>query len=335
MARAINKGPKPSGGYARVSSKSLKEAKEKSARRLAPRPEPLGLGKAARAPLRRESVYADAVTSLQAALLHAQKHGIAKLDARMLLLHTLGKDPLGASWLIAHEQDVLTAQQAADYGSACARRRAGEPVAYIVGVKEFYGLRLATDARVLDPRDDTETLVDWALEMKATKLLDLGTGSGAIALAIKSKRPEWQVFAGDASEGALAVATGNAARLGLAVEFRQGDWLAPFAGETFDLIASNPPYIAEGDPHMAALAHEPRSALTAGPDGLDDIRRIVAGAPPHLTSGGWLLLEHGHDQAEAVRALLAQSGFTEVSSRRDLAGIERCSGGKKAPTDNG
>ena len=335
MARAINKGPKPSGGYAKVSSKSMKEAKEKSARRLEPRPEPRALGKARRAPLRPASVYADGASTLQAALLHAQKHGMAKLDARMLLLHTLGKDPLDAAWLIAHEQDVLAATKAADYGAACARRRAGEPVAYIVGFKEFHGLRLATDARVLDPRDDTETLVDWALELPGGKLLDLGTGSGAIALAIKSKRPEWQVFASDASEGALAVATGNAARLGLKVEFRQGDWLAPFAGETFDLIASNPPYIAEGDPHMAALAHEPRGALTSGLDGLDDIRRIIAEAPAHLNAGGWLLLEHGHDQAEAVRALLAQSGFTEVVSRRDLAGIERCSGGKKAPCGNG
>ncbi|MDB5850281.1 MAG: protein-(glutamine-N5) methyltransferase, release factor-specific [Rhodoferax sp.] len=337
MARAINKGPKPSGGYAKVSSKSLKDAQEKSAKRLAPRPESRGLGKAARAPQRQASVYADAASSLHAALLRAQKHGIPKLDARMLLLHTLGKDALDAAWLVAHEQDSLTPPQATDYATACARRRAGEPVAYIVGYKEFYSLRLAVDARVLDPRDDTETLVDWALEHTATRVLDLGTGSGAIALAIKSKKPERQVFASDASEGALAVASGNAARLGLAVTFSQGDWLQPFAApaeqgaamKTFDLIVSNPPYIAEADPHVAALAHEPRSALTSGSDGLDDIRRIVAEAPAHLNAGGWLLLEHGHDQAEAVRALLAQRGFGDVQSRKDLAGIERCSGGSR------
>jgi len=333
MARSINKGPKPSGGYAKVSSKSLKEAKEKSARRLAPRPEPLGLGKSAQAPLRRESVYSDTVTSLQAALIRAQKHGIAKLDARMLLLHALGRDPLDTAWLVAHEQDALTTAQATDYGNACARRRAGEPVAYIVGHKEFYGLRLAIDTRVLDPRDDTETLVDWALEQTATRVLDLGTGSGAIALAIKSQRPGWQVSAGDASADALAVAAANAARLKLDVDFRQGDWFAPFAmpgmaADPFDLIVSNPPYVASADPHLAALKHEPLSALASGPDGLDDIRRIIAQAPAHLPGGGWLLLEHGHDQAEAVRDLLQQAGYGQVQSRRDLSGIERCSGGQ-------
>lgn len=332
MARSINKGPKPSGGYARVSSKSLKEAKEKSALRMAPRPETRGLGKAGQAPARRESVYTDTVNSLQAALLRAQKHGIAKLDARMLLLHAVGKDPLDAAWLIAHEQDKLSPAQAADYGNACTRRRAGEPVAYIVGHKAFHGLRLATDARVLDPRDDTETLVDWALEHEAARVLDLGTGSGAVALAIKSKRPAWQISAVDASADALAVATGNAQRLGLEIDFRQGDWFAPFrtsaAAEPFDLIVSNPPYIAENDPHLAALKHEPLAALVSGADGLDDIRRIIADARAHLQNGGWLLLEHGHDQAKAVCELLQMAGYGEVQSRIDLSGITRCSGGK-------
>ncbi len=337
MARSINKGPKPSGGYAKVSSKSLKEAQEKSAKRMAPRPEPRGLGKSAQAPLRRESVYADADNSLQAALLRAQKHGMTKVDARMLMLHVLGRDPLDAAWLIAHEQDALGATQAADYGNACARRRAGEPVAYIVGHKAFYGLRLATDARVLDPRDDTETLVDWALESvpenHAHRVLDLGTGSGAIALALKSQRPHWQVCAGDASADALAVASANAASLKLEVDFRHGDWFAPFNPssapiERFDLIVSNPPYIASADLHLAALKHEPLAALASGPDGLDDIRRIVAEASQHLRTGGWLLLEHGHDQAAAVRDLLRRAGYVAVQSRRDLSGIERCSGGQ-------
>ncbi|APW40852.1 protein-(glutamine-N5) methyltransferase, release factor-specific [Rhodoferax koreense] len=282
--------------------------------------------------MRRESVYADAVGSLQAALVRAQKHGIAKVDARMLLLHAVGKDPLDAAWLIAHEQDPLTAKQATDYGDACARRRAGEPVAYIVGHKEFHGLRLATDARVLDPRDDTETLVDWALELTAERVLDLGTGSGAIALAIKSNRPDWKVCAVDASADALTVARANAARLGLDVDFRHGDWLAPLrteaGAEQFDLVVSNPPYIPEADPHLAALKHEPLAALASGTDGLDDIRRIVADTPAHLREGGWLLLEHGHDQAAAVRDLLRQAGFGDVGSRLDLSGIERCSGGK-------
>ena len=336
MARSINKGPKPAGGFAKVSSKALKEAKEKSARRQAPRPEPRGLGKAAQAP-RRESVYADAANSVQAALLRAQKHGIAKVDARMLLLHALGRDTLDAAWLIAHEHDALSDLQASAYADACARRRAGEPVAYIVGHKAFYGLRLQTDARVLDPRDDTETLVDWALTLEGRQVLDLGTGSGAIALAIQSKRPDCRVVAVDASADALAVAAANAQRLGLQVEFRHGDWFAPFdapqdgqapAPIRFDLIVSNPPYIAGNDPHLAALRHEPMSALVSGEDGLVDIRRIVAGAPAHLADGGWLLLEHGHDQAEPVRALLVEAGFAEVQSRRDLSGIERCSGGR-------
>jgi release factor glutamine methyltransferase len=336
MARSINKGPKPSGGFAKVSSKSLKEAQEKSAKRLAPRPETRPLGKAGQAAGRRESVYADTVNTLQAALLRAQKHGIAKVDARMLLLHVLGKDPQDAAWLIAHEQEVIGDAQTTAYGDACARRRAGEPVAYIVGHKAFYGLRLATDARVLDPRDDTEALVDWALTLQARRVLDLGTGSGAIALALKSNRPDWQVVAVDASTDALAVAADNAARLQLTVGFHHGNWFTPFTTGgndqatlgTFELIVSNPPYIASGDPHLPALHHEPVAALVSGVDGLDDIRRIVAGAPAHLAPGGWLLLEHGHDQAAPVRQLLVETGFSEVQSRPDLAGIERCSGGR-------
>jgi release factor glutamine methyltransferase len=183
---------------------------------------------------------------------------------------------------------------------------------------------------VLVPRPDTETLVEWALQCldgrPAPAVLDLGTGSGAIALAIQHARPDARVAAVDASADALAVARANAARLGLPVRFAQADWLDG-ADHGLDLIVSNPPYIVAGDPHLAALRHEPLQALVSGADGLDDIRRIVRAAPEHLADGGWLLLEHGYDQAEAVRQLLAARGFAEVQSRADLAGIARCSGG--------
>ncbi len=183
---------------------------------------------------------------------------------------------------------------------------------------------------MLVPRPDTETLVDWALDVLAGRpapaMLDLGTGSGAIALALQHARPDATVDAIDASAGALAVARANAGRLGLPVRFAQGDWLRG-AARGYALIVSNPPYIAAGDTHLAALRHEPLEALAAGPDGLDDLRRIVQDAPAHLADGGWLLLEHGHDQAAAVRGLLAARGFDAVQSRDDLAGIARCSGG--------
>ena len=260
------------------------------------------------------------------ALVRAQKHGTPKLDARMLLLHALGQDPHDAAWLIVNDGVEMSATQAEAFVALCARRRAGEPVAYILGHKAFYGLRLAIDARVLDPRDDTETLVDWALEHTASTVLDLGTGSGAIALALQSQRPAWQVHATDTSEGALAVARANAAALNLPVQFHHGDWLEAVVGQRFDLIVSNPPYIAATDPHLAALQHEPQSALVSGADGLDDIRRIISSAPACLKTDGWLLLEHGHDQAAAVRALLSAAGFDKPVSRTDLADIERCSG---------
>ena len=186
------------------------------------------------------------------------------------------------------------------------------------------------DARVLVPRPDTETLVEWALHCLQGRttpaVLDLGTGSGAIALAIQHARPDAQVMAVDRSAEALAVARANAQRLGLTVRFAEADWLDG-AGTDLDLLVSNPPYVAIGDPHLAALRHEPAGALVSGPDGLDDIRRIVEAAPAHLREGGWLLLEHGYDQAAAVRALLMRRGFVQVQSRDDLAGIARCSGG--------
>ena len=270
--------------------------------------------------------------TVREALAQAQALGLERIDAQLLLLHALNRADAGRAWLLAHDTDALPADRHAAFTALCQRRVAGEPVAYLRGTKEFYGLPLQVDARVLDPRPDTETLVDWALELlapvTAPRLLDLGTGSGAIALALQHERPDAQVSAVDASQDALAVAQANATRLGLAVQFAHGDWLRGVAGQ-FDAIVSNPPYIAAADPHLAALRHEPLQALASGVDGLDDIRAIVTQAPAHLLPGGWLLLEHGWDQAEAVQALLHTAGYTQVQSRKDLAGIARCSGGRR------
>ena len=270
--------------------------------------------------------------TLADALRHWQHRGLPRLEAQMLLLHALGQPPHARAWLLAHDDAPLPGAAAERLQTLAARRLAGEPIAYLTGEKHFHGLRLRVDARVLDPREDTETLVDWALALipagQPHRVLDLGTGSGAIALAIAHRRPQARVSASDASPDALAVARANGQRLGLAVDWRHGDWLAAVAGERFDVIVSNPPYIAEGDAHLGALAHEPRGALVSGADGLDDLRRIAAAAGAHLAPGGWLLLEHGWDQAAAVRALLAAAGLADVQSQRDLAGIERCSGGR-------
>jgi release factor glutamine methyltransferase len=267
---------------------------------------------------------------LRDALAEAAARGLARLDAQLLLLHVLGRSGDQRAWLIAHDDDPLPAEAAARYATLCGRRLAGEPVAYLTGQKEFFGLALQVDARVLVPRPDTETLVEWALELlrgrSAPRLIDLGTGSGAIALAIQSARPDARVEAVDRSAGALAVARANAQRLGLPVQFRQADWLQG-AGR-YDLVVSNPPYVAAADPHLPDLRHEPREALVAGDRGLDDLRAIAAAAPAHLAPGGWLLLEHGWDQAAAVRGLLQAAGLDSATSRRDLAGLERCSGGQ-------
>ena len=270
------------------------------------------------------------------ALAAAYGKGLERLDAQLLLLHALGKPASARSWLLAHDLDEL-AQGAADaFHALSLRRTAGEPLAYIVGSKEFFGLPLQVDARVLVPRPDTETLVEWSLALLEgfnvpLQVLDLGTGSGAIALAIahslKVAGRDGAVTAVDASVAALDVARNNAWQLGLAMKFFESNWLTQVS-ESFHLIASNPPYIASADPHLAALRHEPLQALAAGEDGLDDIRQIVSEAPGHLLSGGWLLLEHGYDQAGRVRELLVRQGFAQVQSRRDLAGIERCSGGQ-------
>lgn len=269
------------------------------------------------------------------ALAAAQTLGLERLDAQLLLLHALGKPASARAWLLAHDTDELTLEVADAFRALCVRRASGEPLAYIVGSKEFFGLALQVDGRVLVPRPDTETLVDWSLERLQLpgllQVLDLGTGSGAIALAIahslQAAGRQAQITAVDASTDALNVARDNAARLGLRVDFLESSWLQQVKGN-FHLIASNPPYIASADPHLAALAHEPLQALTAGADGLDDIRQIIEQAPSHLLPDGWLLLEHGYNQADRVRDLLAQRGFSQVQSRLDLAGIERCSGGQ-------
>lgn len=274
-------------------------------------------------------------------LRQAQTLGLARVDAQMLLLHGLQRPLHDRAWLLAHDGDTLTTAQETAWQAALQRRLQGEPVAYITGRKDFFGLTLNVDARVLDPRPDTETLVEWALACLAEaapasspangspRILDLGTGSGAVALALQHARPDAKVWAVDASEDALAVARANAARLHLGVQFMASDWLDAVDVQhtgRFDLIVSNPPYVAEGDPHLVALTHEPLQALASGPDGLDDIRQIIAQAPAFLTPGGWLLLEHGWDQAAPVQALLREAGFVQVQSRRDLGGIERCTG---------
>ena len=264
------------------------------------------------------------------ALSAAATQGVERLDAQLLLLHALGRTSDERAWLLAHDNDPLAADLAERFQQHLRRRLAGEPVAYVLGEKEFHGLALQVDARVLVPRPDTETLVDWAIGclhgLHEVRVMDLGTGSGAIALALQKARPDLQIHAVDASQDALAVARANGERLGLPVRFAHGNWLDG-AGSGYCLIVSNPPYVRENDPHLPALRHEPLSALAAGADGLDDIRRIVQAAPEHLADGGWLLLEHGHDQAGDGRALLAARGFQQVQSRNDLAGIERCSGG--------
>ena len=271
--------------------------------------------------------------TLAQALAQAHTLGLARIDAQLLLLHAVGRPDASRAWLLAHDTDALDETTHTQFIALCQRRVAGEPVAYLTGRKEFYGLPLQVDARVLDPRPDTETLVDWALEVIAPltspRVVDLGTGSGAVALALQSQRADAQMLAVDASADALAVAQANAERLGLPVQFRQANWLVGVEGP-FDAIVSNPPYIASADPHLAALTHEPLQALASGADGLEDIRAIVAQAPTHLRPGGWLLLEHGYDQAEAVQALLATQGFALVQSRNDLAGIARCTGGQWA-----
>lgn len=251
----------------------------------------------------------------------------------MLLLSLMQQPAHARAWLITHDTDILSAEQLQRWNELCTQRQQGTPVAYLTGHKEFYGLNLAVDDRVLDPRPDTETLVDWALELipedTASRVVDLGTGSGAIALALQSQHPAAKVIAVDASADALAVAQNNARTLNLPVQFAHGSWLEPLSElPAVDLIVSNPPYIRADDPHLAALTHEPLSALASGADGLEDIRSIIAQAPARLKAGGWLIFEHGWDQAADVAQLMQVAGFVQVQHRQDLAGIERCTGGQ-------
>jgi release factor glutamine methyltransferase len=268
--------------------------------------------------------------SVAECLQQALRQGLARVDSQILLLFALARPLHDRAWLLAHDTDLLTEAQQHHWDQALQRRLQGEPVAYITGRKDFFGLTLNVDARVLDPRPDTEILVEWALDLlpsgQPSRVLDLGTGSGAVALALQHQRPAAQVTAVDASADALAVASANALRLNLPVQCVLSHWMDAVPGQ-FELIVSNPPYVAEGDPHLADLTHEPLQALTSGADGLDDIRQIIAQAPSRLAPGGWLLLEHGWDQAAPVQALLREAGFVQVQSRRDLGDIERCTGG--------
>lgn len=271
--------------------------------------------------------------TIRDACIWAQTQGLSRAEWQMLVLHALGRSTVDRAWLLAHDTDPMPSKDWAALQLFVQRRLQGEPVAYITGCKEFFGLPLHIDAGVLDPRDDTETLVDWALELLHAgpslnqRVVDLGTGSGAVALAIKSQYPAAEVHAVDTSAEALVIAQANAMRLDLSIDFHHGSWLEPVSG-SFDLIVSNPPYIAIEDPHLTALQHEPLLALVSGADGLDAIRAIVLQSRERLKPGGWLLMEHGHDQADAVHALLHRIGYRCVQSRKDLAGIDRCSGGQ-------
>ena len=279
-----------------------------------------------------------APATVAACLVAARQQGIDRLDAQLLLGHLLDRSRI---WLLAHDDTVLTPAQSAAFDAMCARRLDDVPLAYLTGERGFHGLSLAVGPGVLVPRPETELLVAWALAqlqgLPAPEVVDLGTGSGAVALALArslatspASAARAKVSAVERSPQALQIAADNGRRLGLEVEWLAGDWWQPLAGRRFDLVVSNPPYIAAGDLHLPALRHEPAQALVAGDDGLDDLRVIVSGAPAHLRSGGWLLLEHGHDQGSAVRGCLQAAGFIEVSTRQDLAGLDRCSGGRLA-----
>ncbi len=255
----------------------------------------------------------------------------ARREAQILFGQTMG---VSRAWLSAHRDDVCEPGAAEALRELVGRRQAGEPVAYLVGRREFYGLEFRVTPAVLIPRADTETLVDAALEKlaqgSAADVLDLGTGSGCIAIAIAHERPAARVTAMDVSASALNVARENTVALGVDIEFVQGTWFQGLAGRQFDLIVSNPPYVAVADPHLqhGDLRFEPQTALVSGVDGLADLRTIIARAPGHLRDGGWLLVEHGYDQAVVCRDLLLDAGFGERMIRADIAGLPRVAGGR-------
>jgi release factor glutamine methyltransferase len=271
-------------------------------------------------------------------LRRAREIGVDRLDAQLLVAHVLGRD---RAWVVAHAEEPLERRDAEMAAAALARRAGGEPLAYIVGHREFHGLTLRVSPAVLIPRADTETLVDAALSCLAGPMAslarpavaDLGTGSGAVALALKHRCPRARMLGTDTSAAALEVARANAAALGLDVGWRMGDWWAAFAmaqATPLNLVVANPPYVAADDLHLQSLSHEPRSALVPYEDhghGLADLRRIVAGAPAHLVSGGWILLEHGAQQAVSVQAFLLERGFSLIRTWPDLAGRDRVTGG--------
>lgn len=270
-----------------------------------------------------------AALTVRDALAQAAAAGVHRLDAQLLLAHLMHQ---GRTWLLAHDDATLPPEAEALWHNLLARRASGEPLAYVLGEWPFRGLNLKVTPAVLVPRPETEVLVEWALECLANApsldVVDLGTGSGAIALALAQARPDARLLATDVSGDALAVAGTNAAQHGLAVRTAQGSWWAAVGGARFGLAVSNPPYIAPGDPHLAALTHEPPLALTAPEAGLAALRTLVQDAPSHLLPGAWLLLEHGHDQADAVQALLVDRGFEPPCTRRDLAGLPRCTGAR-------
>lgn len=267
----------------------------------------------------------------RAATALTESHDSARLDAEVLLCHTLGR---GRSFLYAWPDHELEPQQMEAFFALVERRADGEPVAHLTGTREFWSLELKVTRDTLIPRPETELLVELALERidsdTPVRVADLGTGSGAIALAIASERPHAHIIAADRSAAALAVAQENAGRLALPnVEFREGAWFAPLDGR-FAVVVSNPPYVAERDPHLERgdVRHEPRTALTAGPEGLNDLQSIVSEAPGFLEPGGWLLLEHGFEQGTGVRALFRRHGFEAVATHRDYAGLDRVTVGR-------
>ncbi len=270
--------------------------------------------------------------TVAACLARARQLGIARLDAQLLLAHALG---CARTWLLAHDDALVPDAGAVEH--LWARRATGEPLAYLVGQREFHGLALRVTPAVLIPRPDTETVVDWAIELLQAaarpRVADLGTGSGAIALALKRALPGAEVHACDNSLAALDVARDNGQRLGLAVSWHAGSWWQAFespgiARGDFDLAVANPPYLAADDPHLEALRHEPRAALVPrdAANGLSDLEALIRDAPAHLVPNGWLLLEHGFEQAAAVRERLAAAGFDRVQTRADLSGRPRASG---------